>query len=149
VIAAYEDTLASVLALTFFLPLLLGAGGNAGAQASTLTVRALATGDLEVSAWGRAVLKEAGVGLALGASMAVLAWLLAIWRADDGVASVVALSMGAVILVSNMVGLTLPFLLTRFKLDPAVASNPLITSVSDVTGVAIYLSIASFVLGVR
>jgi magnesium transporter len=147
VIAAYEETLASVLALTFFLPLLLGAAGNAGAQASTLTVRALATGDLRKSEWSRAAVKEAAVGTALGFSMAVLAWLLAIWRADGSVAMAVALSMGAVILISNIVGLTLPFLLTHLKLDPAVASNPLITSVSDVTGVAIYLSVAALVLG--
>jgi magnesium transporter len=146
VIAAYEETLASVLALTFFLPMLLGAAGNAGAQVSTLTVRALATGDLRASEWRRAALKEAAVGTALGVSMAVLAGLLAMWRVGGSVAMVVALSMGAVILVSNIVGLILPFMLTQLRLDPAVASNPLITSVSDVTGLAIYLSIAAFVL---
>jgi magnesium transporter len=146
VIAAYEETLASMLALTFFLPLLLGAAGNAGAQASTLTVRALATGDLEPSDWPRAVLKELPVGLVLGGAMAALAWMLARWRADSQVAIVVAFSMATVILVANLVGLTLPFLLSKLKIDPAVASNPLITSVSDVAGVAIYLSAAAFLL---
>jgi len=146
VIAAYEETLASMLALTFFLPLLLGAGGNAGAQASTLTVRALATGDLDSSLWLRALTKELAVGLILGLSMAGLAWLLASWRADMRVALVVAVSMAAVVLVANLVGMTLPFLLTRLRLDPAVASNPLITSISDVAGVLIYLSTAAFAL---
>lgn len=146
VIAAYEETLTRMLALTFFLPLLLGAGGNAGAQTSTLTVRALATGDLEGSSWKGALLKELVVGLTLGLAMAALAWMLASWRADSQVAIAVALSMAAVIIVANAVGLTLPFVLSKLKIDPAVASNPLITSISDVTGVLIYLSIATAVL---
>ena len=146
VIAAYEETLAALISLAFFIPLLMGSGGNTGAQSATLVVRALATGDLDRSQWRPIVLKETAVGAILGATMGLSAWLLGLIQGDREVAIVVALAMFLIVVASNLIGVLVPFLLTRLGIDPAVASSPLITSVADIAGLAIYFAIASWVL---
>jgi magnesium transporter len=145
-IAAFEDTIAANLALVFFLPLLIASAGNAGSQAATLTVRALATGDIRISDWGRLLVREALVALALGGTMAAAVAAVGLMRGGPGVALVAASTMVLVVLLGSLVGLSLPFLLDRLRLDPASASAPLVTSVADVTGVLIYLSIAAALL---
>ena len=145
-IAAYEETLAALISLTFFIPLLMGSGGNAGAQSAMLVVRALATGDVDRSRWMPTLIKEVVVGAALGATMAVAAWMLGLFQGGAQVAVVVAVAMFAIVLVSNLIGVIVPLLLTRVGIDPAVASSPLITSVADIAGLAIYFAIASWVL---
>jgi magnesium transporter len=147
VIALFESTLERTIALAFFLPLLIGAGGNTGAQSATLVVRALATGDLRLGQWSRALGKELAVGLALGATMGVASGALGIIRGGVEVGVVVGLAMVAIVLVANLVGGALPFLLTRIGLDPAVASSPLIATVMDAAGLLIYFTIATVVLG--
>jgi hypothetical protein len=117
-IAAFEATLESVIVLAFFIPLLIGAGGNTGAQSATLVVRALATGDLRLRQWGRAVWKELAVGLVLGATMGAASGALGLLRGGVEVGIVVGLTMMSIVLVANLIGATLPFLLTRFGLDP-------------------------------
>jgi len=146
VIAVYEDLLQTAIALTFFMPLLLGTGGNTGSQAATLVVRALSTGDLELSDWMRAIGKEVMVGLVLAVCMGLATSLLGFWRGDWHLALAVALSMAGIVIWTNLMGTVLPFVLVRMKLDPAVASSPLITSVSDVTGLIIYFLIARAIL---
>lgn len=146
VIAAYEETLAALISLVFFIPLLMGSGGNAGAQSATLVVRALATGDLDRSQWLPTLMKEVAVGAILGATMGLSALLLGLVQGGTEVAIVVALAMFLIVLVSNLIGVIVPLLLTRVGIDPAVASSPLITSVADIAGLAIYFAIASWVL---
>lgn len=147
-IAFFEATIEAVIALVFFMPMIVASGGNAGAQASTLMVRALGTGDVRSADWGRMLLKELGVALALGLTMGVCVSALGFWRAGETVALVVALSMLCVVVFGSLLGMLLPFALERFKLDPASASAPLITSVLDIVGLTIYFSIASLLLGV-
>lgn len=146
VIAVYEDLLQTAIALTFFMPLLLGTGGNTGSQAATLVVRALSTGDLEPTDWLRGVGKEMLVGLTLAVAMGLCTALLGFWRGDWHLALVVALSMAGIVVWTNLMGTVLPFVLVRLRMDPAVASSPLITSVSDVTGLIIYFLIARAIL---
>jgi magnesium transporter len=146
IIAAYEEVLAATIALAFFIPLLIDTGGNTGAQAASLMVRALATEDIEVSRWLGVILKELGEGILLGLTMGIAAVILGYFIADSSVAIVVGVTMLALVLVSNLVGIALPFLLTRLNLDPAVASSPLITTIVDAVGLWIYFSIASLVL---
>lgn len=146
IIAAYEDNIAQFIALVFFMPLLIATGGNAGAQSATLMVRALATGDLQLNRWWRAVLKELLVGFSLGFAMGILSYFLGIFRADSNIGWVVGLSMLGIVMVANMLGVILPFLLTKFKQDPAVASSPLITSLMDAIGLLIYFAIAAAIL---
>jgi magnesium transporter len=149
-IALFEDAIAAVLALVFFLPLIIASSGNAGSQSATLMVRALATGDVEVSDWLRMWGKELSVALLLGITMAFAVSLVGLWRGGPelGVelAMVVGLAMLAVVVMGAMLGMLLPFILQRLNMDPATASTPLITSVADVLGILIYFSIASAIL---
>ncbi len=145
-IAAFEETIAASVALVFFLPLLIDSSGNAGSQSATLMVRALATGDVKVSDWFRLLGKELLVAFLLGVTMAAGVAAVASFRAPE-IILVVALTMICVVLVGSLVGLTLPFIFTRLGLDPATASAPLITSIADISGVIIYFSLATWLLG--
>jgi len=146
-IAYFEDTIAAYIALVFFLPLLVDSGGNAGSQSATLMVRALATGDVRLKDWSGMLLRELVVASLLGATMGLAVSLLGVWRGGPEIAVVVALTMQIVVVVGSVIGMSLPFLLSRFKLDPATASTPLITSIADACGVLIYFGIATAILG--
>jgi len=146
VIDHYEEILASTIALAFFIPLLIDSGGNTGAQSATIMVRAIAVGDVKLSHWLRVTGKEILVGLSLGLMMGFASAFLGAFRGGWGVGLVVGLSMVAIVLVANIIGALLPFLLTKLNIDPAVASSPLITTIVDVTGLLIYFSIAAVVL---
>lgn len=145
-LAAFEDTISAHMTLLFFLPLLIGSGGNAGAQSATLTVRALATGDVTAADYRPLVLRELIVSVGLGLTMAVAISIVGLIRADIQVVTVVALSMTVIVLIGSLLGLSLPFLLHRLRLDPATASGPLVASLCDVTGVLIYFGIATMLL---
>ncbi|AHY48318.1 mgtE: magnesium transporter (plasmid) [Rubrobacter radiotolerans] len=147
VIEAFEETLAAAVALAFFIPLLIDSGGNTGSQSATLMVRAIATGDLKLSQWGRALGKELLVGATLGVALGLAAAGLGIFRGGPEIGLIVGLTMIAIVLTANMIGAALPFALSKLRLDPAVASAPLITTVVDATGLLIYFTIATLVLG--
>lgn len=147
VISIYEEVLASAMVLTFFIPLLIDSGGNAGSQSATLMVRALATGDVKLAQWFRVLAKELLVGLALGLTMGLAGGLFGLFQGGYQIGVVVGLAMFAVVVVSNIMGVGLPFILLRLGLDPAVASSPLITSIADATGLLIYFAIAVWFLG--
>lgn len=146
VIAYFEDTLESIIALAFFIPLLIDSGGNTGAQSATLMVRAIATGDVRLNQWFRAFIKELGVGLTLGVSMGIASAFLGFFRGDFWIGLIVGISMVGIVFVANLVGTLLPFILTRLKIDPAVASSPLITTIADATGLMIYFGTATLFL---
>lgn len=148
-IAYFEDTITAYVGLVFFLPLLVGSAGNAGSQASTLMVRALATGDVMLKDWGRMLGREFVVAAALGLTMAIAVSGVGVMRGGAELAQVVALAMLFAVMTGGLIGVSLPFLLSRFKLDPATASAPLVTTIADVTGVVIYFSIASIYLPVH
>lgn len=146
-IAHFEDIIAANIVLVFFLPLLVGSGGNAGSQSATLMVRALAMGDVELKDWLKLIGRETLVALCLGGTMAFAVSILGYIRGDAMVALVLALSMMGIVLLGCLIGMSLPFILNRLKLDPASASAPLVTSICDATGVIVYLFIASIFLG--
>jgi magnesium transporter len=148
VIAAYEETLTAFIALAFFIPLLIDSGGNAGTQSATLVVRAIATGDVELGHWTRTFGREVGVGVLLGLTMGLASGLLGLFRGGYEIGLVVFLAMVSIVLVANLAGALLPFLLTGLRLDPAVASSPLITTIADGAGLLIYFSLATYVLRV-
>jgi magnesium transporter len=145
-IAYFEDTIAAYVALVFFLPLLVDSGGNAGSQSATLMVRALATGDVRMTDWGRMLGREVMVAGALGLTMAAAVSVIGVVRGGPEIAMVVSLTMMIVVIVGSLIGMSLPFLLNRLKLDPAAASAPLITSLADAIGVIIYFSMATWIL---
>jgi magnesium transporter len=147
VISSHEEYVREFITLALFMPLVIASGGNCGSQSATLMVRAIATGDLRLRDWFKAVSKETLVGLLLGAAMAVIAAIVGkLYGGDLQIAIIVGLSMISIVFVANTFGALLPFLLSRFKIDPAAASSPLITSIMDVLGLMIYFSIAVVIL---
>jgi magnesium transporter len=146
-IAYFEDTIAAAVTLVYFLPLLIDSGGNAGAQSATLTIRALATGDAVARDWAALLARELAVAVVLGITMAGAVSLVGLVRSPD-IVPVVAVTMLAVVTAGSLVGMSLPFAFTRLGWDPATASGPLITSISDILGVLIYFSVASWYLGI-
>lgn len=146
-IAHYEETITAYIALLFFLPLLVGSGGNAGSQSATLMIRGMATGDVVMKDWLKMLGREFATAGILGLTMAVAVSSISFFRSGPEVAAVVAISMVMIVIFGSVIGMCLPFILARFKLDPATASAPLVTSLSDAAGILIYLSIATTMLG--
>ncbi|QGM21901.1 magnesium transporter [Spiribacter sp. 2438] len=145
-ISVFETAIEAVVALVFFLPMVIATGGNAGTQASTLMVRSLATGDVQLRDWLPLWGKELAVSIALGATLGLAIWGAAAWLGGPEVGLAVAVAMSLVVVVGSMVGLLLPMILTRLNMDPATASAPLVTSIADVGGILVYFSVAIAIL---
>jgi len=145
-IAHFEDIIEANIALVFFLPLLVDSGGNAGSQSATLVIRAMATGDVRLRDWFKMFTKEISISIMLGVTMALAVSTVGLWRGGIDIAIVVALTMTLIVIVGSLIGMSLPFIFRKLKLDPATASAPLITSIADIVGVLIYFSIAAWFL---
>ena len=150
VLRHYEDTLSAAVSLAFFIPLLIGTGGNTGSQITTTLTRALAVGDVGFHDLLRVLRKELGVALILGIVMAVAtsirAWTLSV---EPQIGSVVAATAACIVVWAAAVAAMLPLILRRLGVDPAVVSAPLITTLVDGTGLIIYFSIADMTLGLH
>jgi magnesium transporter len=147
VLRAYESELAAVVALSFFIPLLIGTGGNAGSQTVSTIIRSLALGEIRIRDAGRVVLREAGTGLIVGIGLAVIAFSRALlWGAHMPLAITVAVTILAICTWSTTVGSLIPIAAQRFGIDPAVLSAPLIATLVDATGLVIYFQIAKVFL---
>ncbi len=148
VLRHYEDTLSEVITLAFFIPLLIGTGGNTGTQTVSTLVRALAMGEVKFSNIWKVVRKELITGSLTGVSIAVIAygraWLLGV---DYNVGLVVGITALAIVLWASLVAAVLPLILHKLKADPAVVSGPFITTLVDGTGLIIYFTIARILLG--
>jgi len=144
----FEDYLSQVVALTFFIPLLIDTGGNSGSQAATTVIRAMAVGEVAPLDFLRVIWREARLGLILGATMAG-ATLLWAFLLDSSVALglTVAVTILAIVLVGSTVGAALPIIGRKLGFDPAVLSAPLITTVADTLGLLIYFKAAQTILG--
>jgi magnesium transporter len=149
VLHRFESELAAVVALAFFIPLLIGTGGNAGAQTVMTVIRSLALGEVGVRHAWRVVAREATTGVLVGLLVAPIAFVQALfWRASLPLALTVSVTMFAICIWSTTVGALIPILAQRFGVDPAVLSAPLITTLVDATGLVIYFTIAKLILGV-
>ncbi|MGQ0760846.1 MAG: magnesium transporter [Acidobacteriota bacterium] len=147
VLHRFEDELAAVVALSFFIPLLIGTGGNAGAQTVMTVIRSLALGEIGIRHAWRVVLREASTGMIVGLLVAPIAFGQALlWNVPIALAVTVAVTMLAICLWSTTVGALVPIVAERFGVDPAVLSAPLITTLVDATGLVIYFSIAKIIL---
>jgi len=146
----YEATLASAIALTFFIPLIISSGGNSGSQSATLITRALAVGDVDMRDAMRVFLRELGQGLVLGAFLGAIGFGRALmWGNGTEVATVVALTLLFVVITGTIVGAMLPMAFTKLGFDPAIASSPFVASLVDVAGIIIYFNIAIHLLGLK
>jgi len=147
VIAAFEHTIAVIVSLAFFIPVLIGSGGNTGSQSATIIIRALAVGELTPRKWFTVIRKELFVGLMLGISLGLILYFWGtFWQGGHQIGIVVGVAMIGVILFANLLGGLLPLLLIKLRLDPAVVSSPLISTITDATGLFIYFTIARLVL---
>jgi magnesium transporter len=148
VINHYEDIIAEVVILAAFIPLLIGTGGNVGAQVATLVVRALATRELELRDYFQVFWKELKTGILLGVAFGLFMTVyVLLFRAEPRIAVALGITMVLISLSANLVGASLPFLFRRLGIDPALTSSPGITTVMDVLGLLIYFRVVIWVLG--
>jgi magnesium transporter len=147
VVESYEWLTAVFLSLMIFIPVVIGTGGNAGSQTVATIIRAIAVGEIRFSDIGRAWRKEVTVGLLLGLSLGVAGFIRAsIFEEDARVAFVLALTLPLVVIWSNTVATLVPLIAQRLKIDPAVVSAPMITTIVDATGLMIYFGLAALIL---
>jgi magnesium transporter len=134
--------------LEWFLPLVLASGGNTGSQSATLVIRAMAIATMNRQDKIRLAVREFLTGLILGATLGLFSWmaLQGLFQRDPVEAGVVALTITMVVTMGSVVGSILPIVFDRLGMDPAIMSNPLIASLSDLTGVVIYFSAAIWLL---
>ncbi len=151
----YEHELGKALVLTLFIPLIVSAGGNAGSQATTLVIRAIALSEVRLRDWWRVAARELMMGLALGGllgAIGLIRILLWPWRMTQYgphfaiIGVTVAFSVLGVVLFGTLAGAMLPMVLRRLGLDPASASAPFVATLVDVTGLVIYFTVASLLL---
>ncbi|MCM8763404.1 MAG: magnesium transporter, partial [Candidatus Omnitrophica bacterium] len=147
VLKTFEHALSTVIALTFFIPMLLDTGGNAGAQTSITIIRGFATGDVSFHNFKRVVKLELAAALIMGLIVGTVAFLRArLLQSDPVVALVAGLAMCLIVLLAIFTGISLPFISKKIGLDPAVLAGPITTSIVDVGGLIIYFKIAQLLI---
>jgi magnesium transporter len=147
VLNAFEETLDNVVSLALFIPLLIGIGGNTGAQSATTVVRALAVGDIRPGDVVKVALRETGTGLLMGSLIAVLAYAVVAVIFESDIALIVALTLVAICTLAALAGSLMPIAARVLSVDPAVVSAPFVTVTVDASGLLIYFLIAQTVLG--
>lgn len=146
VMKLFEGQVSLVLDLILFVPLIISSGGNSGSQSSSLIIRALALGEMAPRDWPRVLVKEAVIGLSLGALLSVFGFVRAFVgssaEVEIAMAFTVALSVVAVVTLGTLIGSLMPLAIKRLGLDPAVSSTPFVASIVDVLGLFVYFSVA-------
>ena len=151
IIGTFEHLLESMIALAAFIPVIIGMGGNIGTQSSTIIVRGIATGRIEIGSELKVMWKEVRVGIILGVLYGLLLGAFAKFRfidADPMLGVVVGLSIGCSMLLAVAVGTFVPMFLRKVDIDPAIASGPFVTTSIDILGVLFYFVIAEYFLSI-
>ncbi len=154
----YNSVIQQITMLSNFIPLLIGTAGNSGAQSATLIIRALSLEEINLTNWFKILTKELMVGLLLAGVLGLLTFIIGFFMSGQdpllngfsgqvNFAVTVSLSIFIMIIWGNIIGSMLPLILAKMKLDPAVISNPLITTLVDVSGILIYFTVAIWLLG--
>ena len=149
IIGKYENMLESMIALAAFIPIIIGMGGNIGTQSSTIIVRGMATGRIEIGNGFKVLLKELRVGLILGVLYGIMLGIFANFKflgSDPMLGVVVGLSICSSMLLATAVGTFTPLILRKLDIDPAVATGPFVTTSIDILGVLLYFMIAGLLL---
>jgi magnesium transporter len=149
VIGLFDGTIEQIVALAVLMPIVAGMGGNAGSQTMTVTVRALATRDLDIYNAGRIIRRELGVGMINGAVFAFLIGTVAgLWFQSPEIGGIIAAAMIINMFVAALAGIMIPLLLHRFGADPAVASSVFVTAITDTVGFFAFLGLATWWFGI-
>lgn len=148
ILKGYEDILERTMALIFFLPLIIAAGGNSGSQSATLVIRGMAVGEMKISDWWRVAGRELISGLALGSMLGVFGVTTAWLWGKEAVAVTVMLTLIAIVTVGSLLGSLLPMGLARVGIDPAITSSPMVAALVDILGILIYVSIAALLIAI-
>jgi len=147
VVSSFGAVTAAFISLTWFIPAVIGTGGNAGSQTVSTVIRALAVGEVRIFDLGRVLVREMSVGVILGLALGVFGFARALLLgAETGVPLVLSLTVVLIVLWSTSVAAVVPIFAQRLKIDPAVVSAPMITTIVDTSGLLIYLTIASILL---
>jgi len=147
ILSRFSGQISAVVALAFFIPLLTGMGGNVGTQSSTVTVRGIATGQIKIDDIYRVILREALVGLAIGAVLGLIVGIIAsLWQNKPMLGVVVGLAMIGNMFTAATMGTIVPLFFRRVGIDPAVASAPFISTAIDITGLVIYSTLATILI---
>jgi len=151
----FEDELAKAIVLSLFIPLVISSGGNAGSQAATLVIRALALGEFRLRDWWRIMRRELAAGLMLGGILGAIGFLrIIIWSRFSHiydpspllVATTVGTALVGIVLWGSLMGSMLPLILKRLGFDPATSSAPFVATLVDVTGLIIYFTVALLIM---
>ena len=148
VIGLFDTTIEQIVALAVLMPIVAGMGGNAGSQTMTVTVRALATRDIDIYNAGRIIRREIGVGIINGMVFASLIGIVAGLWFSPTIGGIIAAAMVINLFVAALAGILIPLLLDRLGADPAVASAVFVTSVTDVVGFFAFLGLAAWWFGI-
>jgi magnesium transporter len=149
ILKTYSFALEAVVALSFFIPMLLNTAGNAGTQSSTTIIRGLATGEVGVNQVFKVIRREVGLGLTLGCLLGLLGAGRALLLEGNPLLGVaVGLALAGTIVMATLTGALLPLLMKKIKIDPAVAAGPFISTVVDITSLLIYFKIARVLLNI-
>lgn len=148
IIRRYEEVLQSVVILAAFIPMLMDTGGNAGSQSSTLIIRGIALGEIQLSDIGKILWKEFRVSLIVGITLAVVNFLRIYYidKAGLTISLVVCASLLFTVVIAKVVGGILPILAKAFKLDPAIMASPLITTIVDACALIVYFALSTHFL---
>ena len=149
VIGVFENMLENIIILTAFIPVIIGMGGNIGTQSSTIIVRGMATGRIEIGNEWKVLIKELKIGLILGLLYGFLLGMFAIFKfvdTDPVIGLVVGLSICASMVLATGVGTFSPLILRKLDIDPAIATGPFVTTSIDILGVLLYFIIANSLL---
>ncbi|WP_059102946.1 magnesium transporter [Shouchella shacheensis] len=148
IIGQFEETLEQIVLLAAFMPLIMGTAGNTGTQSLAVAVRGLATGSIEKNGVWRIVKRELGTGLMLGVvCMIVLMGIITVFYENNWIlAFIVGISLFLALSMAAVIGAIVPLIINKFKIDPAVASGPFITTLNDILGLLIYFSVATMML---
>ena len=142
VIKSFQGTLEEIIALTFFIPVIMAMGGNSGIQSSVIIIRGLATGEISLDSSKRRFFRELRVSLFIGIIFGVfMALVVGLWLSHYMLGLMIGLALNLVILQATLFGGTIPFILKKVNIDPALASGPFITTFNDILGLLIYLAI--------
>lgn len=148
VIESYDQTLQSVVLLAFFIPLIMNIGGNVGTQSSTILVRGMTLGQIHEKNYFKFVAREGLTGLSIGASIGALSGIAAyLWQGDPVLGAVITVSMTLTCFTASMNGYIIPLIVHKLGRDPAAVSDPMVTTIQDITALLIYFTVAMTLLG--